>query len=511
MEEQDPIFSEQISNEDWEGTPASVKGLVEEWVKRVARLESEVRQLRLENQLLREQIKRTSANSSQPPSQDPPQGFKPSTKRKSGKQRGGQAGHEGHDRPLYPIERCDAVTDYYPEACWCCGEQLLGEDPAPYRHQVVEIPPVVLHIEEHRFHQLTCKCCGAMTRASCAEVLARGSYGERVVAHVGLLSSVYRHSHRMVQRALRDFFGVELSLGSVNRLRLEASAAVASSVAAAKQYVQQQPVVGVDETSFEQRNGDGLNPQQRQAWLWVMVTPWVTFFQVLLSRSQAAAQDVLGKAFPGIVVSDRHAAYNWLELTQRQVCWAHLKRDFTQIAERTGVSGDLGKALLEQEKQLFQLWYQVRDGTLSRQSFITAVEPLRAQVKALLTEGAGYPVAATEKTPLAKTVRTCQNLLKLEPALWLFVTQQGVEPTNNAAERAIRPAVLWRRISFGAQGESGSTFVARMLTVVATLQSQNRDVLDYLTQACRAARKGQPAPSLLPDVMEPQYSVLPSD
>ncbi len=384
-----------------------------------------MRQWRSENQLLREQVKRRSANSSQPPSKDPPQGFKPSTKRKSGKKLGGQAGHEGHNRPLYPVEMCDAVTDYYPEVCWRCGEQLAGEDPAPDRHQVVEIPPVVLDIEEHRFHQLTCECCRAMTRASYAEVLAEGGYGERVVADVGLLSSVYRHSHRMVQQALRDFFGVEISLGSVNHLRLEASTAVASSVAAAKQDVQQQPVVGGDETSFEQRNGDGLNPQQRQAWLWVVVTPLVTFFQVLLSRSQAAAQEVLGKSCPGIVICDRHAAYNWLELTQRQVCWAHLKRDFTQIAEPAGVSEDLGKALLEQEEQLFQLWYQVRDRTLSRQALLMAVEPIPAQVKALLTEGASYPVGATEKTPLAKTVRTCQNLLKLESALWLFVYPEG--------------------------------------------------------------------------------------
>jgi len=115
-----------------------------------------------------------------------------------------------------------------------------------------------------------------------------------------------------------------------------------------------------------------------------------------------------------------------------------------------------------------------------------------------LEEGAGYDIAQREKTPLAKTVRTCQQLLKVETALWTFVTTEGIEPTNNAAERALRPAVLWRKNSFGSQSEAGSLFVSRMLTVVTTLRSQNRPVLDYLVEICHAARQGQPPPSLLP-------------
>jgi transposase len=158
----------------------------------------------------------------------------------------------------------------------------------------------------------------------------------------------------------------------------------------------------------------------------------------------------------------------------------------------------LGKSLLEQQKLLFEHWYRVRDGTLTRDEFVALVAPIRQRVHTLLNEGAGYAIAKAEKTPLAKTVRTCQQLLKVEPALWTFVTTVGVEPTNNAAERALRPAVLWRKNSFGSQSEAGSLFVSRMLTVVTTLRAQNRPVLDYLVKACRAARQGQPAPSLLP-------------
>ncbi len=171
---------------------------------------------------------------------------------------------------------------------------------------------------------------------------------------------------------------------------------------------------------------------------------------------------MLGKTFGGILISDRHSSYNWVELTQRQLCWAHLRRDFIKISERPGVSKQLGEALVKQQEKLFELWHRVRDGTSSRAEFIAAASLIRAAVQALLQEAAAYEIGSKEKTPLAHTVRTCRQLLKVEPAMWLFVTVEGVEPTNNAAERAIRPAVLWRRTSFGSQSVAGSTFVARM-------------------------------------------------
>jgi transposase len=193
-------------------------------------------------------------------------------------------------------------------------------------------------------------------------------------------------------------------------------------------------------------------------------------------------------------------AYNWLSLEHRQVCWAHLKRDFTQIAQRSGVSGEFGKALLEQEEALFKLWYQVRDGTLGRAAFITQVAPIQKQVKALLQEAADDEVGKSEKTPWAKTVLTCRKLLQVEPAFWLFVTTPGIEPTHNAAEPAIRPAVLWHKCSYGSQSKEGSLFVSRMLTVVTTLRKQQRSVLDYLTDAALTHRQGNSAPSLLPPI-----------
>ncbi len=483
---------------------------MQELEQQLAAQQQQISELQTQIQLLQEKQNRTSSNSSTPPSLDPPPARKRRQKKSSGKQRGGQPGHQGYSRPLYPIEQCESVIDHYPEQCSCCGGHLHGEDANPYRHQVVEIPPVAPIVIEHRLHQRVCSQCQTATRAQLPPGECQTGYGPRVVATTALLSGLYRHSQRMVQSAMQDLFGVCMSLGTVNRLRQEASAAVASAVAETQEYVQQQPVVGADETSFAQGNADKGNPDERTAWLWVAVTPLVTCFQVLLSRSQEAAQSLLGKTFGGILISDRHSSYNWVELTQRQLCWAHLRRDFIKISERPGISKQLGQALVKQQEKLFELWHRVRDGTLSRAEFIAAASLIRAAVQALLQEAAAYEIGPKEKTPLAHTVRTCRQLLKVEPAMWLFVTVEGVEPTNNAAERAIRPAVLWRRTSFGSQSVVGSTFVARMLTVVTTVRSQKRNVLEYLTHAICAARSGQPAPSLLPQTTRVVDRILPA-
>ncbi len=168
------------------------------------------------------------------------------------------------------------------------------------------------------------------------------------------------------------------------------------------------------------------------------------------------------------------------------------------MAQRTGASTEIGEALLFRERRLFRWWHRVRDGTLSREDFMTLVQPLRQGVKAELQSAADLLIAEREKTPLAKTVRTPRQLLKIESALWTFVHTPGVEPTNNTAERALRPAVIWRRTSFGSQSRAGSLFVARMLTVVMSLKAQLKDVLDFLVLSCHAARFGQTPPSLIP-------------
>ncbi len=283
------------------------------------------------------------------------------------------------------------------------------------------------------------------------DVPTRG-YGVRVVGLVAVLSGLYRHSTRMVQSAMQDIFGITMCLGTVNKLRLEASDAIESAVLEVKTYVQNSPVVGADETSFNQGNVDGFNQKNRKAWLWVAVTPLVTFFQITLSRCTDTAKNILGENYVLILNSDRYASYNWVGLEQRQLCWAHLKREFIKISERSGVSSNIGNALVKQQEKLFELWHRVRDGTLNRCEFQSLVLEIRDSIKSSLQEAANHEIGAQEKTQGAKTVRTCRQILKVEPALWLFVEVEGVEPTRQCVSvRAIRPAVIWRRTSFGSQ------------------------------------------------------------
>lgn len=495
---------------DWQLTPPSVQQVVLQVLEQVAALEAEVSRLRAENERLREQTRRSSRNSSQPPSSDglgqPPRQPRPS----SGKKRGAQPGHEGHHRTLYPPEACRTVSDHRPAECEACGAALAGDDPNPVRHQVVEVPEVKPQVDEHRLHQLRCPECGAVRRATLPPEVPASGYGPRLVATVGLLSGPYRQSERQTQQALIDFFHVAVALGTINTLRQEVAAALAEPVAEATAFAQGQAVANADETGWVQGNSDGANPAQRKAWLWVVVTTWVTVFQIHLSRGQAAAKQLLG-GFAGLLITDRWTGYSWWPLERRQLCWAHLIREFHKIAERGGDSQAIGEGLLAQARQVFALWQRIRDGTLTREGFAAAVVELQAGVHQWLAAGATFAAGRGDKSARARTARTCRALLKVESALWLFVRVAGIEPTNNAAERALRPAVIWRRTSLGTQSALGSQFVARMLTVSCTLRAQHRPVLAYLTAACEAARQGIPAPSLLPDLsqleQEPHFAI----
>ncbi len=487
-----------ISIEDWILTPIKVKELVVQQKEKIEQLEQLLKESKIKTDELQEKVNCNSENSHRPPSTDLNKAPVEKKKKRKKRTRGGQKGHKGHSRVLYPTSECSLVRDHIPQICSGCGEELSGLDRTPYRHQVVDIPPIELKIEEHRLHQLSCHHCGEKTRAQLPSDVEKSGYSATVVALVSVMSGVYRHSHRMIENAMSDFFGVKMSLGTVNRMRKEASAALSSMVDEAKCYIQSAENVCADETGFQQGNSDGKNPEKKKAWLWVAVTSLISFFQVTLSRSTESAMDLLGENFGGFLSSDRYASYNWVDINRRQLCWAHLKRDFLKISERSGVSRQIGRDLLAQEKKLFRLWRKVRDGTLERNIFQSKVRKIRCRLMEIISEGASYEIKAKEKTPLSKTVRTCRQLMKVEPALWLFVEVEGLEPTNNAAERKIRPAVLWKRTSFGSQSEEGSIFMARILTVVTSLRSQNRNVLKFMVEAIKASRQGSCPPSLLP-------------
>lgn len=465
-----------ISGEDWSATPPAVKQWVTSLLESVVELQKRIADLE-------ERLHQTSRNSSKPPSSDPPYAPPRPKQPASGRQVGGQPGHPGHGRTLKPVAEVDQVVVAKPLACATCGALLLGEDPQPVRHQVTELPRIQPEVTEYQQHTLTCLACGAHTRATWPAEMPTGSFGPRTQATVGYLTGRLGVSQRDVAEMLETVFHMEASLGSIPALAQDVSAAVAAPVSQAHTYVQRQPVNNVDETSWPERTQRG--------WLWITTTRWVTVFLRLTTRSAEGAKKLLGETFQGIVGSDRWSAYTWLDPSHRQVCWAHLKRDFQAFVERGGEAERIGRALLVCVEQLFSLWHRVRDGPLNRRDFQTLSQPIQTRVGELLREGA-------QRLAQEKTGRTCAKILKLEVALWTFVRVVGVEPTNNGAERPLRRAVLWRRRSFWTQSAEGSRFVERILTVVTTLRQQKRDVLDYLTEACAAAIRGNQPPSLLP-------------
>ena len=448
-----------------------------------AELKLAVSKLRACVQDLQARLAANSSNSSRPPSSDgpgaaPPQ--KPATP--SGLRRGGQPGHPKHERRLLPPERVTQTTTVRPPACRCCGKALHGRDPAPYQHQVVEIPPLLAQAHDYWLHSLPCEDCHICTRAVLPAGVPAGCFGPRLQAMIAVCSGRYHLSKRMIAEMMGDFFDADLALGSVAKLEADTSAALAAPVALAATYVQAQPVQYADET--------GWTEAKQRAWLWVVVAAQVAVFLLDRSRGAKVARRLLGEVRQGILISDRWSAYHWIPVEQRQLCWAHLLRHFKGFADYGTQAQRLGIDLLACCKTMFDQWHRVRDGTLERADFQHLMGPLSGEILELLRAGS--------RCDAPKVAGQCREILKLEGALFTFIRVAGVEPTNNIAERAIRPAVLWRKGSFGTDSEPGSRFVERILTVVTTLRLQQRNVLDYVTSACQAHLSGQPAPSLLP-------------
>jgi transposase len=299
---------------------------------------------------------------------------------------------------------------------------------------------------------------------------------------VSLCSGDYRMSKREIEQLVEDFFSVPIALGSISNLEQATSEAIAAPVENVAQAMRKESVVHADETGWYERS--------KRAWLWGAVAGSMALFLIRTSRGAKVAKELLGAAFAGILVSDRWSAYTWVDVARRQLCWAHLLRQFRGFQDYGPEAHRIGQALELLTETMFHAWHRVRDGTMPRVAFQELMNPLQAHVVAWLEEGTSCSVQ--------KVAGRCGEILALEAALWTFVHVEGLEPTNNAGERILRQGVLWRKGSFGTDSPKGSRFVERILTVVTTLRLQKRNVLDYMTAACQAVLRGEPAPALLP-------------
>jgi transposase len=380
---------------------------------------------------------------------------------------------------LVPPEQVKQAIALMPSACRKCGQALHGEDPHPRRHQVAEIPPVDAEVTEYRLHRLTCTACGTCTCASLPAGVPTGAFGPRLQALLAVLAGGYRLGKRPIRQLAHDLFGLSISTGMVAKLERSTADALERPVAELQEYVRTQHA-NVDETSWREA--------RHKAWLWVVVTPLVTLFHIAATRCGKVARAMLGSTYRQVVTSDRWKSYNGFR--RRQFCWSHLRRDFQAMIDRQNSGTAIGEKLLGLSDRMFAWWHRVRDGTLSRSSFQVYISGLRAEVRGALIRGAacGCP----------KTAATCRELLAHESKLWTFVWCEGIEPTNNAAERSLRHAVLWRKGSGGTDSRRGSRFVERVLSVRETCRQQGRGPLEYLAACCQARLEGNSPPSLLP-------------
>jgi transposase len=448
--------------------------------RRVEELEARLRELE-------SRLKKNASNSSTPPSANPLGAPKPVVKRKSRRRPGGQPGHPPHLRELLPPQRIKDTFVFVPERCQRCAAALPQKagpnDPPPTRHQVVELPPLVAFAIEYQGQGRICRCCGEVTQATIPRELLVHSTGPRLTATLSYFTGCHGLSKRGVEEICAAVFEASVALGTVANLEQEMSAALAAPHQEAITAVQAAAVKHADETSWKLAGA--------LCWLWGAATAGVAAFVIHAKRSALGCAALLGTEIHGILCSDRWGVYNHVPAERRQICWAHLKRDFQKIVDRGGASASVGQAGLRIVKRVFAACHAFADGQVTRAQLQAQLAPVIRHSTRVLVQGMFVKDAAV--------VKFCANVLDIEDALWTFVTHEGVEPTNNFMERLLRRAVLWRKRSFGCWSAAGCRFVERILTVVQTRRLQGKNVLDYLLDALVAHRNGTPCPKLLPE------------
>ena len=398
----------------------------------------------------------------------------------TGKKRGAQPGHPPHLKSFLPSERVKAVVDHEPVCCAACDKSLsaMANNPDPKRHQVAELPPILAEITEHRGHSRTCSC-GHQTCAAIPAAVRKYSLGPHLTATAVYFIGSFGLSKRNAEEFIESLFGVPVALGTISNLEREAAATLEPAYQEARKAVADAPVKNVDETGWKQ---SGL-----KRWLWAAATEVATVFLIHPKRNLDALKHLLGR-ISGTLVSDRWCVYDGWPEERRQLCWAHVKRNWEKKIELGGEAKKFGERWLAEQKRVFELWHLFKAGAFDRGELQERMTASIDTLGDLLTEGIGGGDASLSSY--------CQRLHDRFPMYWLFTSAEGVEPTNNHAERVQRRAVLWRKKSFGCASQAGCRFVERILTVVGTLRLQGRNALEFLSRCIAARRQGSAGPTL---------------
>jgi transposase len=456
-------------------TILELRGIVSERDAEIVRLNAIIFVQNEKIAKLEARLNTNSSNSSKPPSSDPP--WKKKLAMASNGKRGGQKGHVGVTRELVAIEDVDVIVPCRPADFCDCGGAVSVDESAPERKQVFEIPQIKALITEYQIFSGACSCCFAKLKGKLPSDAPSGMLGPRAVATIGLLSGKYHLSKRDTKELLSDYFGLPICTATVCNAEQQVSESLQGPYEEVVAAIKKESVVAADETGHKIAGIRG--------WMWVAMCCMYVVFFAKANRSKKVAQEILGGSFSGILISDRYNAYSWV--SQRQLCWAHLIRDFHKLADAGGEAKRFSCPILLHIQKMFSIWHRFRDGEINRPQLQAEMQPICIKIEQDLQKG--------QTIPLAEAL--CKSLFKLKSSLWTFIHHEGVEPTNNDAERTVRQYVIWRKTSFGTQGEKGNQFVERILTAVGTCKRQKRGVFNYLSTLMFARLHGLPAPSLL--------------
>ena len=357
-----------------------------------------VEKLEIENNILKERLNNNSSNSSLPPSKDVKKKKKPASS--SLNKGGGQKGHKGHFRTLLDSDQVNAVVPcFLPSRCRCGGNLAVKKE--THRHQVHELPDIKLSVTEYVLEKGSCVQCGRHCMAELPEGVTWGITGPKLTAFMSIAVSKYQLSRRQLKDFLKEQYHFDLALGTVFNKQKIVNAALQAPVSDLLDVIKQSPSVHMDET--------GHNRDGKREWMWGFVSETAAFFSIVASRGKKALTSFMGD-FKHIAVSDRYAAYNYFESSQRQICWAHLKRDFTRLSEKKDkVIARIGKHLLRNQSKLFKYWYDFKQGHLTREGLLKETEPIRKQIGEFLEQG-------SYTDPQLRTAGFCKNRNSSAPA-----------------------------------------------------------------------------------------------
>jgi transposase len=449
-----------MEEKDFPQTLEDCHKFIKQLLKITDTLVARVEKLEQENKVLKELLNNNSSNSSFPPSKDK----KKKKKKGNGNKGGGQPGHKGHSRKLLDsAEVDDIVICRLYSHCECGGRITIKEE--HHRHQVYELPQIKLHVTEYHLEKGRCSCCDANHVAALPQGVTWGITGPNLTSFMSQMVSKYKLSRRELQEFLKEQFDFQLSLGCVFNKQKLVNNALKKPVDELLKHIKDSPCVNMDETGHRR---DGTSQ-----WLWGVMSPLAAFFSIENSRGKKIIHRLM-EGYENIIISDRYAAYNYFNSSKRQICWAHLKRDFTKLSEKPDkMIARIGKNLLRCQAELFEIWHNFKQGHIHRNELIFKTKLIRDHVGEYLEQG-------SYTDPKLKIVRFCKNLLENFSSLWTFLFIEGVEPTNNHAERCLRPAVIWRKKSFGTRSDYGSEYVARTMSFIMTCKLQAKNSFELL-------------------------------